>query len=84
MIINHITTALALAVSAFVLATADSAFAVGQISYGGCVSPDGSSGLCASTGNVTAADSLGNRGPTATAPVEVVKKKAKKKRKSHR
>jgi hypothetical protein len=33
---------------------------------------------------VFATDALGNRGPAATASVEVVKKKAKKKRKSHR
>jgi DNA-binding beta-propeller fold protein YncE len=48
---KHITTALALAVSALVLATAENAFALGQISYGGCVSATGSGGLCAPTGN---------------------------------
>jgi DNA-binding beta-propeller fold protein YncE len=56
---NHIRTALALAVSAFVLATAESAFAVGQISYDGCVSIEGSGGLCAPTsGALAGADSV--------------------------
>jgi DNA-binding beta-propeller fold protein YncE len=52
MIFKHITTALALAAGVFVLATADSAFAVGQITNGGCVSPDGSGGLCGATGSL--------------------------------
>jgi DNA-binding beta-propeller fold protein YncE len=56
---NHITTALALAVSAFALATADSAFAVGQISYDGCASIDGSGARCAPTsGALAGADSV--------------------------
>jgi DNA-binding beta-propeller fold protein YncE len=59
MITKHTTTALALAASAFVLATAESAMAVGQITYGGCASIAGSGGLCAPTSSALAgADSV--------------------------